>query len=326
MPNDTAGDEQLIVLAQPHIRTAGLLGRVSVVHLCGDVRREAHFGADADTIYEIGSVTKTLTAQMFADAVDLDDLRPDTTVGELLDLRGSPVADATLSELASHRSGLPRISTRLRDRAAAVFAVARRRNPYTADVPTMLTHARAAICTGRGEVAYSNLGMALLGQALAAHSRVGYPELLEHRAFRPLGMTHSTTPLTARDLPPRAPTGFTAEGRSARAWTMNAYAPAGGVRSTSADMARFAEALLDRRAPGLGALEPRWSAGGGRRIGYGWFTDRTENGDITWHNGRTGGFTSMLALDRPRHAAVVVLADRAVPVDDIAIRLLVEPR
>jgi CubicO group peptidase (beta-lactamase class C family) len=76
--------------------------------------------------------------------------------------------------------------------------------------------------------------------------------------------------------------------------------------------------------PGLDALEPRWDADNGSRVGYAWFTNRIGGVDITWHNGRTGGFTSMLALDRYRAAAVVILANTAVAVDEIAIRILLD--
>ncbi|MBI3225420.1 MAG: hypothetical protein HYZ39_10210 [Mycolicibacterium cosmeticum] len=89
-------------------------------------------------------------------------------------------------------------------------------------------------------------------------------------------------------------------------------------------MAHYAQALLDREAPGLGALDPRWDADNDSRVGYAWFTDRVADVDITWHNGATGGFASMLALDRSGAAAVVVLADSAVAVDEIAIGLLLD--
>jgi CubicO group peptidase (beta-lactamase class C family) len=211
----------------------------------------------------------------------------------------------------------------LKDRVNAIVSVLRHRNPYSADLSTLLAHARAAKVSARGRFSYSNLGAALLGQALAAHAGTAYPDLLDRQLFTPLGMTQSTTPQTADDLPPNAPTGWNAHSRAEQAWTMGAYAPAGGVRSTPADMARYAQALLDGTAPGLAALEARWNADG-RRVGYAWFTDRIDGVDITWHNGATGGFSSLLALDRDHSSAVVVLANTAVALDDIAIRLLLD--
>jgi CubicO group peptidase (beta-lactamase class C family) len=113
--------------------------------------------------------------------------------GSLLDLGDSHAAGVTLEELASHRSGLPRIATGLRDRADAIVAVLRHRNPYTADLPRLLVHAKVATITARGQFSYSNLGAALLGQALAVHAGTEYPDLLDRYLFTRQGMTHSTT-------------------------------------------------------------------------------------------------------------------------------------
>lgn len=135
---------------------------------------QAHYGAKPDTIYEIGSLTKTMTALLLAHPAESGGgLTPETTLGSLLDLDGSPAASVTLEELASHRSGLPRIATRRRDRIGAGWAILRHRNPYTADVATLLAQARAVKLSGRGQFSYSNLGAALLGQALAAQAGTG---------------------------------------------------------------------------------------------------------------------------------------------------------
>lgn len=316
------GDSELIARVRPMFGDAGLWDRASVVLLRAGVRTEAHFGAGPGTVYEIGSITKTMTSLLFADALSRRGLPSMTTVGSLVDLDGSPAAGVTLEELASHRSGLPRVAGRRTDRAAAVVAVLRHRNPYTADSATLLRQARAAKIGHRGRFSYSNLGAALLGEALAMHAGMGYPALLDRRLFGPLGMTQSSTPLHAKDLPAGAPTGWSATGAREQAWTLNAYAPAGGVRATPADMGRYAQALLDRQAPGIDALTPRWDADAGRRVGYAWITDRVDGVEITWHNGRTGGFSSMLALDRVRDAAVVVLANTAASLDEIALRIL----
>ncbi|MEH3139834.1 MAG: serine hydrolase [Mycobacterium kyogaense] len=318
------GDRILIDRIEAMAQAAGCRDRISVVHLHKGTRREAHFGAGPDTVYEIGSLTKTMTSLLFAEAVDSGLLRPDTTVGSLLDLDDSDAAGVTLEELASHRSGLPRIANGVKDRITAAAAVVRRRNPYTADLPGLLAHAKSMKIVARGRFSYSNVGAALLGHAVAAHAAVTYSDLLHRHLFDPLGMRQSTIPLVAHDLPSNAPTGWNARGRAEQAWTMGAYAPAGGVRSTPDDMARFAQALLDGSVRGLAALTPRWDADGQSRVGYAWFTDRIDGSDITWHNGATGGFASMLTLDRTRAAAVIVLANTAVALDDIAISLLLD--
>jgi CubicO group peptidase (beta-lactamase class C family) len=144
------------------------------VHIDDQVRRDAHFGAGPDTKYEIGSLTKTMTSLLFTATVHAGALRADTAAGSLLDLGSSHAAAVTLEELASHRSGLPRIASSVKDRVNAIAAVLRHRNPYSADLPGLLAHARAAKITARKQFSYSNLDAALLGQALAAHTGTGY--------------------------------------------------------------------------------------------------------------------------------------------------------
>ena len=316
------GDSVLIENVETRARTAGVRDRLSVVLIEGTVRHDAHFGAGPATEYEIGSLTKTMTSLLFAEAVDAGTLRADATVGSFIDLGRSAVADVTLEELAGHRSGLPRIASGARYRLDTLVAVLRHRNPYTADLPDLIEHAKSAKLGCRGSFSYSNLGAALLGQALAAHAGIEYPGLLARDLFARLDMTQSTAPVTTDHLSPNAPTGWSAHGKAERPWTMGSYVPAGGVRSTPDDMARYAQALLDGTAPGLTALTPRWETDGASRVGYAWFTDHIGGVDITWHNGATGGFSCMLALDLAHAAAAIVLANTAVPLDGIAMDLL----
>src|SRR5205823_10335565 len=83
----------------------------------------------------------------------------------------------------------------------------------------------------------------------------------------------------------------------------------GGARSTPADMARFARALLDGSGPGMDALTPRWDIvqGAQQQIGYAWQTQRYKGHLVTFKTGLTGGFTSKIALDRDSDRAVIVL-------------------
>ncbi len=328
-PQSASGDQRLAraasaaLAADPAIR-----GRVSVVEVDGDRVRQAHFGgADAGTVYEVGSISKTFTAALYEEAVGRGEVRRDTRLGALLPLADSPAAGIRLDELASHRSGLPRLApgvARTLTAAASAFVPF---DPYTDDLDGLLDAVRGVRLEGRGEVQYSNLGFALLGQAVARAAGTSWPRLIADRITAPLGLDSTTAPVRAEDLPTDAPRGRTAAGREADPWTMGPSAPAGSIRSTPADLARWARALLRGTAPGAAALAPRFDDDD-RRIGSAWFTQR-ERGPIgttemTWHNGGTGGFASMIALDRARDRAVVVLSDTAASVDRAAVELLLE--
>jgi CubicO group peptidase (beta-lactamase class C family) len=164
----------------------------------------------------------------------------------------------------------------------------------------------------------------LLGQALAAAAHTDYATLVQQRLLAPLGMSATTLPLTAKDLPLDAPTGYSADGVAETPWTIDGWAPAGGARSTPENMVRYARALLEGSAPGMDALTPQWDIlQGAQQIGYAWQTQLYNGHVVTFKNGLTGGFTSKIALDRESKRAVLVLSNTAAQVDDAANGLLV---
>jgi CubicO group peptidase (beta-lactamase class C family) len=318
LSTNVTGSAALAARALPHL--AGALDRVSIAIIDGTTVTYAHFGADDTTEYEIGSVTKTFTGLLLADAIARGEVAADTKVGVLLPLGGAPAADVTLAELASHRSGMPRGAP---PTIMGNLLLLTRRDPYVQDVDGVIALARAATLRNRGTFLYSNLGAALLGQALASASRMDYARLVQERIFRPLGMTMSSVPVTAENLPDDALTGYDVTGKHVAPWTMNGAAPAGGIRSTSADLVRYAQALLDGTAPGMAALIPRWDEGNGSQVGYAWNTAEVGGRTVTSHGGATDGFCTAIALDRANQRAVIILSNTKVPVEQAALTLLV---
>lgn len=324
LSTNVTGDPALAARALPHL--SGALDRVSIATIDGTTVTSAHFGASSDTVYEIGSVTKTFTSLLLADAIARGEVASDTKVGALLSLGDAPAADVTLAELASHRSGLPRvapttITAKVKDRL--LLLTDPHRDPYVLGVDGVIEKARAAPVRDRGTFTYSNLATGLLGQALASASAMDYAQLVEERIFRPLGMSTSSVPVAAGNLPNDALTGYSMDGKPAPPWTLNGSAPAGGIHSTPADMVRYALALLDGTAPGMAALTPRWDQGHGLRIGYAWNTAEVAGQTVTSHGGATGGFCTAIAIDRANQRAVIILSNTKVSVEQAALTLLV---
>ena len=312
------GDQDLAAQSLPHLE--GALDVVSIATVDDTTVRYAGFGADETTVYEIGSVTKTFTSAALADAISRGEVTADTKLGDLLPVRGTPVADVTLAELASHRSGLPRVGTSPTVREN--LRLLTHRDAFTQDLQALLEVARSARLTNRGRYAYSNLGTALLGEGLASVANTDYPHLMQERLFEPLGMNSTTVPITSSDLPADASKGYGADGQPHKASVTHAWAPAGGIRSTAADMTAYATALLNGNAPGMDALTPRWDQGHGTQVGYAWNTMQLEGKAVTYHGGATGGFCAAIALDRANHRAVIILSNTRAPVEDAALTIL----
>lgn len=319
-PTEATGDaalgERLLALSGDGYHPR--LSAVVVDDVTGDPSvRAAHLGADDVTEYEIGSVTKTMTGALLAIAIGLGEVEESTPLGDLLEVEGE-VGDATLLELATHTSGLPRLPGDPGFMLRALLANLTASDPYAGSTAESVAADASGLSTdGRGDYEYSNLGSALLGHALAAAAGVDYGDLIRSRLIEPLALdaTHYPGGEAAAD----APLGVTASGRPADAWASDGYGPAGGVRATATDLAAYAVATVRGEAPGSAATEPRAEAGDGQRIGYGWHTDAD---DRLWHNGGTGGFSSMVVHDPATDRLAVVLGASTASVDDIAKELL----
>ena len=144
--------------------------------------------ADADTMFEIGSITKVLTGELLAIAVERGEVALDDPLGQYLPLDAAPAASVSLVSLATHSSGLPPEPTDPAWVAETEAAFEARHNPWGLTLEEMLELTRHETLTPSETPVYSNLGAALLGHALAAAAGTDYATLLETRVFEPLGM------------------------------------------------------------------------------------------------------------------------------------------
>jgi len=280
---------------------------------------------DADTEFEIGSITKTFTSLLLAQRVLAGALTLDTPVATLLPEGAAGLAHdgkpVTLGQLATHTSGLGRLPPNM--------APADRTDPYADYDGARLVAGLAGTPLAvdpPAPYAYSNYGAGLLGYVLTYRDG-GYGSVVRERILVPLAMT-----ATAVDLAPaqraHAATGHDSELERVPEWTFAALAGAGALRSTANDMAKYLRAAMDPAAGPLGpafrlAETPRSDGPGpATRVGLAWHVTTRDGRTITWHNGGTAGFASMLAFDADRREGVVVLGNAQVSVDDLAFHLL----
>ncbi|MBV8878973.1 MAG: beta-lactamase family protein [Planctomycetaceae bacterium] len=275
---------------------------------------------DGDTLFEIGSVTKTFTALLLWQEVRAATLALDDPISKHLP-KGTRTPsrhgkEITLLQLATHTSGLPALPSN--------FAPKDGTNPY-ADYTT------ADLLDGLGSVElehdpgeryqYSNLGMGLLGEILALKAGRPYETLVAERVCRPLGLNDTTVRL-AEDQRRRLALGHGPDGQATPNWDVRGIPGAGALRSTVRDLLRYLEAHLDAAyAP---TRQPRASVDGAHGIGLGWhllsLTPKAPK--IVWHNGGTGGYRSFVGFVPETRTAVVVLTNCTAEVDTLGIALL----
>lgn len=141
-----------------------------------------------DTQFEIGSVTKVFTALLLAESERLGKAsRHDPAAKYLLppdDPAQAALAKITLLSLTTHTSGLPRLPANMGKTVDA-------NDPYAAFdrvalVEGLRTHGPGTAVWS--PVSYSNFGVSVLGEALAAAWGASYPDALHKHLLAPLGM------------------------------------------------------------------------------------------------------------------------------------------
>lgn len=292
---------------------------IAVATLTPEADSLAVRGCGEDDDFEIGSISKPVTGMVYVDALARGEVRGDQRLGEWLDLGDSGTGQVTLASLSTHASGLPRLQKGLALSGSWQMLV-HGTNPYTATVPELIRQA-AATPVGRPKPAYSNLGYQLLGHALAAATGLTYADLVRTRIAEPLGLDPFYVPATEAELRPGALPGVSRRHQTRQPWADEGLGPAGGIRASIRAMSQFGRAILDRRAPGIGALDPV-AKFGGARIGAAWLTLKVRGTELSWHNGGTGGFRSVIVLDRHAGTGVVILRARSVSVDGLGFKLI----
>ncbi|MFC8720324.1 serine hydrolase domain-containing protein [Kitasatospora sp. NPDC057198] len=302
------------------VTVAVLAGGREEVHCFGRTGRGRGAAAcTPDTVFELGSVSKTFTALLLAAMAARGELAPHEPVDGLLpaDWPAPAVRSAEpirLLHLATHTSGLPRLPPGL----LATALPAWNSNPYAAFDERRLRAAlaRTTVRTDPGRhYRYSNYGVGLLGRALAERAARPYGDLLADRVLAPLGLRSTTC---APGPGPHA-TGHR-HGRPLPPWRIPALPAAGAVRSSGTDLLHYLRAHLDPGPTGLATAlrdvqRPRLrlpgtgSSGAEDLLCLVWNRRRSAGRDVYFHSGGTRGFTAFVGFSPRDAVAVAALAN-----------------
>lgn len=297
----------------------------------GEISRFTEKTPDAQTVFEIGSVTQTFTALLLARMVErgvmaLDDpLQKWVPAGVTVPSHdGKPI---TLADLATHTSGLPREPD---------FRHFRRRHTHHLTVDRMYALLGETDLTGTPgtKFLYSNFGYALLAQAVTrASGAADWMELVQREIGAPLGL-RATRMVKGGVDQSRLAQGYGPELNSVRygLLTRPAFNGALGLRSTLDDMMQWTAFHMGMVPSPLASLlplveTPRVSigAGPGDEIALAWQSHPLRAGSkhrILARNGATIGFYSFVAFMKETQTGVVVLSNTRIPNEEVGVRIL----
>jgi CubicO group peptidase (beta-lactamase class C family) len=276
--------------------------------------------AGPDTLYRIASITKLFTSTAILQLRDAGKLRLDDPIVQHLPwfrIKAAPVDApvATIRHLLTHTAGLPR-------EAGAPYWTDGN-FPTAEQVRARLPEQQAALPT-ETEWKYSNLGLTLAGEIVAAAAGRPYADYVAGHILEPLGMRRTFVATPPADHPDLA-AGYTRrlparERRPAPFTDGRGITPAANMTTCVSDLARFAM-LQFRDGPDGGAqvlkastlremhrvhwLEPDWEAG----WGLGFRITRVKGKTYVGHGGALSGYRTILHLCPADRIGVIVLTN-----------------
>jgi CubicO group peptidase (beta-lactamase class C family) len=289
----------------------------------GLANRETALPAAPDTLYSICSISKLFTSLGVLQLRDEGKLALDQPIATYLpwfELRQS-YADSppiTLRGILTHSSGLPRESAQpywtgpdfaFPTREAMIAGLQGQETLYPADTYFQ----------------YSNLGLTLAGEVVAAVSREPYADHQVKRILEPLGMKDTTPWLPEKEHGKRLAMGYGRRKRGGereplKFFQTDAIAPAAGYASTALDLGRFAAwqlRLLEKGGKDVIAastlremqhvhwMDPDWKTSWGLGFSVWRYNDTT----LVGHGGSCPGYRTEVAIAPAKSFGVAYLSN-----------------
>ena len=299
---------------------------------------------DGDTLFEIGSITKVFTSTLLSILVERQELDLAKPLNQLGAVYQNLPDNVTLESLATHTSGLPRLPKNFQK-----SFLQDRQNPYAAytfeELHEYLQDYGHKPGKTAGTIDYSNLGVGLLGNVLAAQCGQSYEDAIVDHICNPLELSDTRISLNKAQQA-RFAMGYSGDGKPTKPWDIPTLAGAGALRSTAKDMLTFLAANLQSEqtsitqailnthelryetlasSKGLFSLIDRavkwiqrWRGGPLVQmdiigIALGWLISYIPAIDrqVYWHNGGTGGYRSFCGFIKETRTGVIVLSNHA---------------
>ncbi|WP_299585400.1 serine hydrolase [Mucilaginibacter sp.] len=285
----------------------------------GSIKKDKNQKPTGQTLYEIGSITKTFGSLLLAHAVLEKKVKLDDDIRKYLrgnypnlEYNGKPIQLLHLVNLTS------RLPDNLPDKPEAFknvspdsmsFAIAKLHKGYTkANLLEDLYKAKLDTVPGLLP-RHSNVAGQLLGIILENIYQKPYEELIKEYITGPLKMDHTFMTIPANKVQLLA-TGYNDKGMVMPYIPEDAQA-AGGLHSSIADLTKYLKFQLDEKDPAVKMThQPVWGDANVFALGLNWFINKTGDGKLTIHDdGTTLGFTTYFMLYPEMNFGAVLLAN-----------------
>lgn len=264
---------------------------------------------DKETIFEIGSISKTFTANLIWQLAAENKINPEHSIAEYLPFTDnrSTLEKIYINQIAKHNSGLPRLPSNMSRAPGANSA-----QPYQLYSKDYLyDYLKETAPVKPGTYSYSNLGFGILGTIAENIKHKGLEELYKDYIFRPLKMNRSY--LERKHSKSDSATGYFM-GKATPYWLFGSMAGAGAIKSNAEELLNYLQAHFDSTGNKISKAGYQLRSNLTRvnermMIGYAWHSFEDFKRRVIWHNGGTYGFSTFAGYEPTGKIAIVIASN-----------------
>jgi serine-type D-Ala-D-Ala carboxypeptidase/endopeptidase len=292
----------------------------------GNISKANHTTVDGNTIFDIGSITKTFVGVLLMDMVKQGLVKLDDPLEKYLSanvtvptFQGHKI---TIEDLVTHTSGLP------------YWPPGWKWNHYYTTQQIYQFFSNTSLANKPGTVDdYSNIGMGILGHALSLKAGIPLDQLIKDRMLNVLGMNSTGIAMNAtsisipEDIKPRFAKGHMAGNESDLVFLPQEVQAAGAMYSTVNDLLKYLSAnmgLIDTklndamqeshliRHP-FDEIQPTfedlsgYNTTGHEYIGSAWLSATDLGRQVIWHNAGIDGYSGIVGFNPAKQIGLVIL-------------------
>lgn len=259
-------------------------GNIIYQRAFGMANLELNIKMQPDMVFEIGSMTKQVTAVCILQLMEKGKLKLTDPIIKYIPDYPASWQQVTVEHLLTHTSGIT-------DGGA-------RPNVMAKEMISQYQNKPLSFAPG-SKWAYSSTGYAVLGAIIENVSGISYEEYVQKNIVGPLALTHTYFAINPRVIPNRVPSYLGARGRFRNAPRQDLpLTGAGALISNPADMLKWTEALVSGKVISKETLAKAWTSyqltnGRPAYYGYGWQTGwKIQGSPIVEHSGLAEGYTT----------------------------------
>ena len=318
-------EQEVNIIADKYVKVGAIVGIINkqqekLVFSFGSKSINKNIPPDSNTVFDIGSITKTFTAilaaNMYLKGLIKDDIVEHHLPSALITMPIKNNKEITFLHLLTHTSGIPR--TPHEEGSTYPLPLGYEiENPYAAYTTEQVYDYLTNYCTLEFEPGtwweYSNTGFGLLGHVLGLIDGTSYQTILTRDIFDVLEMNRSSLFLTDDQILNQA-LGHNGNNEIVPFYTANdIFQGIGMIKSTLNDMFKYLEANMDLiNTPLRDAMDLTYQKvmhqGSMGDQGMAWWTLNLDDGQkIIYSGGNTNGHSSFIAFNQTKSTGVVIL-------------------